>query len=113
MSSPRLRHSPSLTLQPQGRRVSTSSSSHPDPFASLGLKVSMPTHIQQTVMNPTSRPKTISNMYMLGLGARSAGRAFGSPSPRNAFTSPMKSSYSPKIVAPQSSNNADNDSDIE
>jgi hypothetical protein len=62
MTSPRLRHSPSLNFQVQSKKG--------DPFASLGLRVPMPSHVPQGVTQVPQRPRTVSAMYMLGLGAR-------------------------------------------
>ncbi|KAF5378353.1 hypothetical protein D9615_008769 [Tricholomella constricta] len=72
MTTPRLRHSPSLNFQ--GRRVPSSGNSSQaakDPFASLGLRIPMPSFVQHTsAQRPQIRSRTLSTMYMLGLGAR-------------------------------------------
>ncbi|KAG6911401.1 hypothetical protein DXG01_016498 [Tephrocybe rancida] len=63
MTSPHLRHSPSLNF-PKKRTT--------DPLANLGLKVPMPSYIHHqagpAAVQPRSR--TLSTMYMMGLGAR-------------------------------------------
>ena len=61
MTSPRLRHSPSLNLNIQNKKG--------DPFAGLGLRVPMPVHVPESIQAP-QRSRTVSTMYMLGLGAR-------------------------------------------
>ncbi|KAK2466635.1 hypothetical protein APHAL10511_000893 [Amanita phalloides] len=44
-----------------------------DPLASLGLRVPMPTYVPpQVPVHPIARSRTVSTMYMLGLGARTA-----------------------------------------
>ncbi|PFH48497.1 hypothetical protein AMATHDRAFT_149762 [Amanita thiersii Skay4041] len=75
MTSPRLRHSPSLNLPAAGRLQKPyfqNGDSRRDPLASLGLKVPMPTYIPQSPAHPAMRSRTVSTMYMLGLGARTA-----------------------------------------
>ena len=87
MTTPRLRHSSSFT-KPQtpglGRRSSISiHDSNPnarvssDPYASLGLRIPMPSHTPSslgfgTPPRSTPRPRNLSTMYMLGLGSRSS-----------------------------------------
>ncbi|KAG5644404.1 hypothetical protein DXG03_008571 [Asterophora parasitica] len=71
MTTPRLRHSPSLNFQ--GRRVPSSIEAAKDPFASLGLRIPMPSymhHASAQQRQPQPRSRTLSTMYMLGLGAR-------------------------------------------
>ncbi|KAF8065372.1 hypothetical protein FPV67DRAFT_1628753 [Lyophyllum atratum] len=69
MTTPRLRHSPSLNFQgSQGRRVPSDTGK--DPLSSLGLRVPMPSYIHHAVQQPQPRSRTLSTMYMLGLGAR-------------------------------------------
>lgn len=60
MTSPRLRHSPSLNFQVQSKK---------NPFASLGLRVPMPSYVLQGISQAPQRSRTVSTMYMLGLGA--------------------------------------------
>jgi len=106
MTSPRLRHSSSFTQShvPGHKPSSADSSAAPrtrlDPFASLGLRISMPSH----VMSPTaslgvdqspspsrsgSGPRTLSATYMLGLGSKSTSLAVNSP--RSANSTHLKS----------------------
>ena len=91
ITSPRLRHSSSVNFPTHslpGRRVfsqplGAASASSGDPLASLGLKVPMPKFVsrQSSMAYPyVPRTRTVSAMYMLGLGARSPSSAFsGSP----------------------------------
>jgi len=62
MTSPKLRHSPSLNFQVQSKKE--------NPFASLGLRVPMPCYVPQGVSQVSQRSRTMSTMYVLGLGAR-------------------------------------------
>ncbi|GLB34477.1 hypothetical protein LshimejAT787_0200420 [Lyophyllum shimeji] len=73
MTTPRLRHSPSLNLYGSlGRRVPSEAAQ--DPLASLGLRVPMPSYVHHAHPAhqplPQPRSRTLSTMYMLGLGAR-------------------------------------------
>lgn len=77
MTSPRLRHSPSLNLTGAGRPskpyLLNSDAVNKDPLASLGLRVPMPLYVPlQAPAHPTATSRTVSTMYMLGLGARTA-----------------------------------------
>lgn len=111
MTSPRLRHSSSFTqLNGSGRRLSSASDASQgprikgDPFAELGLRIPMPSHaiqspgrlgVGQPPSRPGPRPRTLSNMYSLGLGSRSSSLAMSSPSstPTKAGTSPGRWSH--------------------
>ena len=78
MTSPRLRHASSLS---QIRRAASEPGSS-DPFAGLGLRIPMPTHLLASKLSlsastggggglrPQPRPRTVSSsaMYMLGFG---------------------------------------------
>ena len=94
ITSPRLRHSLSVNFPTHslpGRRIFSqplagASSTSRDPLASLGLKVPMPKFVSRqpstayAYVQAPQRPRTVSAMYMLGLGARSPSSAFsGSP----------------------------------
>lgn len=68
MTSPRLRHSPSL-INTKRSQVSSGAENH-DPFASLGLRVPMPSYVHIAPSSPRvppQRTRTLSTMYMLGL----------------------------------------------
>jgi hypothetical protein len=93
MTSPRLRHSPSLNFQVQSKKG--------DPFASLGLRVPMPSYVPQGVSQTVQRSRTVSTMYMLGLGA-------SQPSPKGSFVSGAQSN---RNLTPRS--NLDMDAQIE
>ncbi|KAF8630437.1 hypothetical protein AX17_005414 [Amanita inopinata Kibby_2008] len=79
MTTPKLRHSPSLNLP---TTTSASRAQKPyfqnghadagrDPLAKLGLKVSMPMYVlPQSPVYSIPRSRTVSTMYMVGLGAR-------------------------------------------
>ncbi|OBZ65721.1 hypothetical protein A0H81_14230 [Grifola frondosa] len=90
MTSPRLRHSSSFSHPRESSGESTGSST--DPFASLGLRIPMPSHILQVSPNlvspgppkVTPKPRASSAMYMLGFGAR--------PQTFGLNTTPTKSS---------------------
>ncbi|KAG6845273.1 hypothetical protein H0H87_011682 [Tephrocybe sp. NHM501043] len=71
MTSPRLRHSPSLNFS--GRSAA-------DPLSNLGLRVPMPSYIQAGPAAVQPRSRTLSTMYMLGLGARKSGPSLLTPS---------------------------------
>ncbi|KAK7693864.1 hypothetical protein QCA50_003437 [Cerrena zonata] len=84
MTSPRLRHTSSLS---QIRRAASEPTSS-DPFAGLGLRIPMPTHTLASKLSasagglrPQPRARTVSSsaMYMLGFGARKP--SFGGPTP--------------------------------
>ncbi|KAJ7202278.1 hypothetical protein GGX14DRAFT_654078 [Mycena pura] len=83
MTSPRLRHSASAARLVQRREA--------NPFESLGLRVPMPAYIpQQPQPQPQSQPpaarqRTISGVYMLGLGV---GRGQGGRRPSGLAVSP-------------------------
>ncbi|KAJ7303672.1 hypothetical protein DFH08DRAFT_903875, partial [Mycena albidolilacea] len=65
MTSPRLRHSSSAA------RLAVKHAAQGDPFESLGLRVPMPTYVpqqRQAQAAPAARQRTISGVYMLGLG---------------------------------------------
>jgi hypothetical protein len=66
MTSPRLRHSSSAA------RLAVKHAAQADPFESLGLRVPMPTYVpqqqRQAQAAPAARQRTISGVYMLGLG---------------------------------------------
>lgn len=78
MTSPRLRQSPSLNLSGPSRTgkpylFSGGDAGNKGPLASLGLRVPMPSYVSlQAPAHPTTTSRTVSTMYMLGLGARSA-----------------------------------------
>lgn len=82
MTDPKLRHSSSLSHMQLSRAPSTETN---DPFASLGLRISMPAHIiplsnrlspnRPSPNQPRPRTTSASAMYTLGLGAR--GSTFG------------------------------------
>ena len=90
MTSPRLRHSPSLNLSGAGRTgkpylFSDGDARNKDPLASLGLRVSMPSYVPfQPPAHPTTTSRTVSTMYMLGIGARSASGSLTSLLPPRA-----------------------------
>ncbi|EGN95848.1 hypothetical protein SERLA73DRAFT_19762, partial [Serpula lacrymans var. lacrymans S7.3] len=81
MTSPRLRHSPSFTRHQTSLHRSSGDSS--DPLANLGLRIPMPSlamsvppssspvglGIGYSPARAGSRPRTLSGMYMLGLGS--------------------------------------------
>jgi len=70
-----------------------------DPFASLGLRVPMPAFVNVSPVRPSVRPRTLSAMYMLGLGAGSAG------GPLSGFTT--------GFVAKEGEEGDDHDSGVE
>ncbi|KAF8656009.1 hypothetical protein AX16_002797 [Volvariella volvacea WC 439] len=122
MTTPRLRHSPSLNHLSTPSRHPTASDNRHDPFAALGLKIPMPSHlqpppvlIQPSVSSeslPAPRPRTVSTMYMLGIGSRtvSGPLGIGAASPRPRVLSSMASSSTLSLsVLPR----ADADEDIE
>jgi hypothetical protein len=92
MTSPRLRHSPSLNFQVQSKKG--------DPFASLGLRVPMPSYVLQGASQAPQRSRTVSTMYMLGLGARQ-------PSVNGSLVSTAQRTRHP---APRSEMDAETDS---
>jgi hypothetical protein len=76
MTTPRLRQSPSLSAYNHLASVSNSTAGQADmsdPFVGLGLRVPMPKYAHSSVssVRPTTRTRTLSAMYMLGLGAQS------------------------------------------
>ncbi|RDB22989.1 hypothetical protein Hypma_009785 [Hypsizygus marmoreus] len=86
MTAPRLRHSPSLNFPTQSSRKTLGEASN-NPLASLGLKVPMPGYVPHVTQVPPPRSRTVSTMYMLGLGARRPTGSFPSPSPKEAVPS--------------------------
>lgn len=87
MTSPRLRHTSSLS---QIRRAASEPTSS-DPFAGLGLRIPMPTHLLASKLSagagglrPQPRPRTVSSsaMYMLGFGARKPSFSAATPPTR-------------------------------
>ncbi|CAK5278218.1 unnamed protein product [Mycena citricolor] len=83
MTTPRLRHSSSSLRSSLKRETS-------NPFESLGLRVPMPSYIPQqvpTMLSPGTRQRTISGVYMLGLGVGHGGRR---PSGLGLAVSPAK-----------------------
>ncbi|KAF7965229.1 hypothetical protein HWV62_44913 [Athelia sp. TMB] len=105
MTTPRLRHSSSFT-KPQtpgpGRKSSISihdpnpnTRVSSDPYASLGLRIPMPSHTPSslgfgTPPRSTPRPRNLSTMYMLGLGSRSSSlNITANETPTKAKTSSM------------------------
>lgn len=103
MTSPRLRHSPSLNFPVQSKKG--------DPFASLGLRVPMPSYVLQGTPQAPQKSRTVSTMYMLGLGA-------SRPSVNGSFVSTVQQTGN---LAPQpdadaeteSSGVAEDDGDVE
>jgi hypothetical protein len=84
MTSPRPRHSSSLNMSGAGRTgkpyLVSSDAGNKDPLASLGLRVPMPSYVPlQAPAHPTATSRTVSTMYMLGLGARSASGSLFAP----------------------------------
>ncbi|KAF8350375.1 hypothetical protein F5887DRAFT_1208425, partial [Amanita rubescens] len=80
MTSPRLRHSPSLSPG-KPYLFNSDAGNIKDPLASLGLRVPMPLYVPlQTPAQPTATTtsRTVSTMYMIGLGARTASGSFTS-----------------------------------
>ncbi|KAI0035051.1 hypothetical protein K488DRAFT_36646, partial [Vararia minispora EC-137] len=81
MTSPRLRRATSGTRLATDAHAAAGAS----PFATLGLRVPMPEHVPgmaTMIERPNPRPRTMSGVYMLGLGMRSAsfvGTSQGSP----------------------------------
>jgi len=73
MTTPRLRHSSSLNFYGHSKKDAPA-----DPFASLGLRLPMPSyvHVTPTAEGRGPRPRTLSAMYMLGLGSRNASGSF-------------------------------------
>lgn len=73
MTSPKLRHVRSMHLHLRNG----STESIPDPFAHMGLRVAMPRaqRAVPTVESRGIRPRTLSTMYMLGIGARGSNSA--------------------------------------
>ncbi|GBE81828.1 hypothetical protein SCP_0402010 [Sparassis crispa] len=90
MTSPRL-HKVSLSSQVPKPSDDSSSTASNDPFASLGLRIPMPAHILSPPPRATPRARTISAMYMLGLGSRSSSFGLGTVPPKAAPTSPLAS----------------------
>ncbi|KAG5649943.1 hypothetical protein H0H81_001374 [Sphagnurus paluster] len=98
MTTPRLRHSPSLNFG-SVRRPGVELSAGSDPFASLGLRVPMPSYSSTSVgyappLLPQQEPRTrtVSTMYMLGLGGRRPSGPLGRVAPSSSPTpSPRKS----------------------
>lgn len=101
MTTPRLRHTASLTQPhlPLPSPGSHKSSAPPDPYASLGLRIPMPSHTHaHTPSSPSlglglpssrggngaARSRALSTMYTLGLGSR------GSSLNMSANTTPTK-----------------------
>lgn len=111
MTTPRLRHSPSLNFQGQSGKGYLGGGSK-DAFAALGLKVPMPSYVH-TPQTP-QRSRTVSTMYMLGLGARR-------PSTSGSFTSPTQHSKKPPprlslaggAETDDNSESGDDDADVE
>ena len=115
MTSSRLRQSSSFTQSQDSRSSSVESSpAHSDPFASLGLRISMPSHAMSSPgylgvgqspfpSRSGSRPGTSSAMYMLGLGSRSSSLAINSAQSTNSTLSKspisMRSSDRPEATA--------------
>ncbi|KAJ6537796.1 hypothetical protein B0H19DRAFT_1316555 [Mycena capillaripes] len=70
MTSPRLRHSASAARLAQKAMMQ-----HGNPFEVLGLRVPMPAYVpQQAQAAPAGRQRTISGVFMLGLGVGHAGQ---------------------------------------
>jgi hypothetical protein len=69
MTSPRLRHSASAARL-AAKATHGVSIHHGNPFESLGLRVPMPAYVHQQTQAGTraGRQRTISGVYMLGLG---------------------------------------------
>lgn len=76
MTSPQLRHSPSLGGSGRTTRKPfpyDGDASRRDPLASLGFRVPMPQYVVPHVpLHPSPRSRTLPTMYMVGLGARAA-----------------------------------------
>ncbi|KIL67135.1 hypothetical protein M378DRAFT_329900 [Amanita muscaria Koide BX008] len=76
MTSPQLRHSPSLGGAGRTMRKPypyDGDASRRDPLASLGFRVPMPQYVVPHVpLHPSPRSRTLPTMYMVGLGARAA-----------------------------------------
>ncbi|KAF8624114.1 hypothetical protein AX15_006024 [Amanita polypyramis BW_CC] len=95
MTSPRLRHSPSLNLpgiaRPGKPYVLSNTEASKDPLASLGLRVPMPMFMpSQATLHPTPRSRTVPTMYMIGLGARTTSGSLTS------LLSPQRTAELPK-----------------
>ncbi|EIN07016.1 hypothetical protein PUNSTDRAFT_144591 [Punctularia strigosozonata HHB-11173 SS5] len=97
VTQPRLRHQNSSNrLFPQYQRRASAGlapNTDSDPFAEIGLRVSMPSHVASLARSGTSQPspqsrtRTISGMYMLGLGSGIGSRS-ALPTPSHASVVP-------------------------
>ena len=131
MTSPRLRHSSSFTRSnTPGRKSSSANTSpthrnHLDPFAGLGLRIPMPSHVMspngchdvgQTI-SPTSpgpRPRKLSAMYMLGLTSGSTTLVVNSPQSVNFTPSkPLASTDRSKDLAEEPTTDGETKTGIE
>lgn len=124
MTSPRLRHSPSLSRMSSQRSLTdpdNSNSSHNSPFTNLGLRIPMPAHVLPRRPSTLSasglgkpapggpvrpRVQSASAMYLLGLGGRSgsfssAGQqrpVVGSPAVRRVSLKSVEVEEEPEAV---------------
>ncbi|TFK36456.1 hypothetical protein BDQ12DRAFT_737033 [Crucibulum laeve] len=106
MTSPRLRHSPSLNFH---RKGSFLGGTPHDPIASLGLRVPMPSFVVQhpTTSPTTPRTRTVSTMYMLGLGSRMPSGSF------SRADTPSQRKAAPTVEAVESETEGETDNETE
>ncbi|KAI0957902.1 hypothetical protein AcW1_006144 [Taiwanofungus camphoratus] len=113
MTSPRLRHSASFTHT--RKPLEDVATPGQDPFASLGLRIPMPSHIlpiTPATRPRTPRPRVSSATYMLGLGARSHSFGWNTISTKSPPVSRLASeSHVPASSAEE--RGEDLDSDVE
>jgi hypothetical protein len=119
VTQPRLRHqSSSNRLLPQYQRglsAGSPGSVASDPFAELGLRIPMPSHMAtpgylgslQTPSQP--RPRTMSGMYMLGLGSGALGSRPRLPTPSTIGVPALSPTLRRESILPESANNAGSD----
>ncbi|KIJ59678.1 hypothetical protein HYDPIDRAFT_32902 [Hydnomerulius pinastri MD-312] len=108
MTSPRLRHSPSLKQLHSPSSQTNGALERGGPLAGLELRIPMPSPLGTDYANlgigraPETRPRTISTMYSIGLGARSSSLVgLGSASPSPSRTKTTKSAISRFASAPR------------
>ena len=122
MTSPRLRQSSTFVQSHASSGLSSLVESSPaphalsDPFANLGLRISMPSQITPPNYigvdqsdSPGSRPRKSSAMYMLGLGSRTSSLTLNSSQSAN----PARSSILTRWSDPEAVTDGETETDVE